>query len=309
MAEFDFQKEVADDIRRLKKERNAIILAHNYVLGEVQDIADFVGDSLELSMRARDVEEDVIVFCGVRFMAETAKVLSPDKTVILPANAGCPMADMADAAGVRALKAKHPGAITVAYVNTTAEVKTEVDICCTSGNAKQIIESLPKDREILFIPDQNLGANVAAETGREMILWDGFCPTHMRMDAKMIQRKREEFPDAQLIVHPECHPDIVALADAALSTGGMLKYVSESDTKQFIVGTELGIIHRLQKENPNKQFIPISVQTVCMNMKVINLEDVQRGLRDLTEDIQLSEEIIAASHRSIVRMLDRDFNF
>lgn len=302
----DYQKDLVDKILFLKKEKNAIILAHNYVLGEVQDIADFTGDSLELSRKAAAIkEQDVIVFCGVRFMAETAKILSPDKTVLLPViDAGCPMADMADAKAVRELKKKYPDAVTVCYVNSTAEVKAEVDICCTSGNAEKIILSIPEDKEILFIPDRNLGVNISRKLGRKMILWDGFCPTHMRIVPEILLKKKLEYPDAVIMVHPECRPEVVSIADVSLSTAGMLEFAKKSNARRIIVGTEIGIIHRLQKDNPNKVFIPISEQAVCMNMKKINLEDVLASLEKMQFEIRLSAEVIEKARKPIDRMLD-----
>ncbi|HJO96218.1 MAG TPA: quinolinate synthase NadA [Victivallales bacterium] len=300
----DYQKEIVDKISKLKKEKNAIILAHNYVLGEVQDIADFCGDSLELSRKAANISEEIIVFCGVKFMAETAKILSPEKTVLLPIlDAGCPMADMADAKGVRELKKQYPDAVTVCYVNSTADVKTEVDICCTSGNADKVLSSIPDDKRIIFIPDKNLGANTANKLGKEFILWDGFCPTHMRIQPEMVERKKKEFPNAVVIVHPECTPEVVKIADKSLSTGGMLTFAKQTEAKQIIVGTEMGIIHRLQKENPGKQFIPISEQAVCMNMKKINLEDVLEALEKIQHKIELDEDIIKKAKLPITRML------
>ena len=305
----DYYQKKIDQILKLKKEKNAIILAHNYVLGEVQDIADFVGDSLELSIKAQNIEEDVIVFCGVQFMAETAKILSPQKTVLHPVKeCGCPMADMADAKSLRNFKESYPDALTVCYVNSTAELKTEVDICCTSANAEDIINLIPKDKEIIFLPDKNLGANVAREIGREMILWDGFCPTHMRLRPDFIMRKKQEYPDAVVIAHPECRPEVVDLADESLSTGGMLRFAKETDAKQIIVATELGIIHRLQKENPDKQFISISEQAVCMTMKMIELDDVLNALENNETEILLDEITIEKAKKPILRMLEKNMN-
>ena len=299
-----YQKEIIDKIKKLKKDRNAIILAHNYVLGEVQDIADFCGDSLELSFKAAKVKEDVIVFAGVKFMAETAKILSPEKTVLHPVpNAGCPMADMATAKAVKEFKKNYPDAITVCYVNSTAEVKTEVDICCTSGNAEKVVGNLPKDKQIIFLPDKNLGANIAKKLGRKIILWDGFCPTHMRLTPEMIRRRRKEYPEAVIIVHPECDPEVIALADQALSTGGMLTFVRETEVKQIIVATELGIIHRLQKESPEKVFIPISEQAVCMDMKMITLKDILESLEKMQYKVELDKETIKKARKPIERML------
>ena len=301
----EYQKEMIERINLLRKERNAVILAHNYVLGEVQDIADFVGDSLELSIKAQNTDCDVIVFCGVKFMAETAKILSPGKTVLHPVPAsGCPMADMADADKLRKLKALHPGAITVCYVNSTAEVKTEVDICCTSANAAKIVAAIPADKEVIFLPDKNLGANVSIALNRPMILWPGFCPTHMRITAEMILRKKNEFPDAFVIVHPECTPDVVALADKYLSTGGMLRFARETEHKKIIVGTEQGIIHRLQRENPDKMFIPVSEQAVCPNMKMIELNDVLNSLEKMQYEIILDPDTIAKAAAPIIKMIE-----
>ncbi len=299
------QQEIVERIKKLCKERNAVILVHNYQLGEVQDIGDYVGDSLGLSIEARDVKCDVIVFCGVRFMAETAKILSPDKTVLLPvAEAGCPMADMATADQLRKFKKEHPGVIAVAYVNSTAELKTEVDICCTSANAEKVVASIPKDKEIIFLPDKNLGANVARDLGRKLMLWPGFCPTHMRISKEMINQRKEEFPEAVVIVHPECTPEVVEMADASLSTGGMLKFAAETDAKQIIVGTELGIIHRLKKENPDKMFIPVSEQAICPSMKLIELHDVLNALENMETEIILTPEVIAKAKASIVKMIE-----
>jgi quinolinate synthase len=301
----EYQKEMIERINLLRKERNAVILAHNYVLGEVQDIADFVGDSLELSIKAKNTDCNVIVFCGVKFMAETAKILLPGKTVLHPVPAsGCPMADMADADKLRKLKALHPGAVTVCYVNSTAEVKTEVDICCTSANAAKIVAAIPVDKEVIFLPDKNLGANVSITLNRPMILWPGFCPTHMRITAEMIKRKKNEFPDAFVIVHPECTPDVVALADKYLSTGGMLRFASETKHKKIIVGTEQGIIHRLQRENPDKMFIPVSEQAVCPNMKMIELSDVLNSLEKMQYEIILDPDTIAKAAAPIIKMIE-----
>ena len=301
----NYQQEIIDRINELRKEKNAIILAHNYTFGPVQDIADFVGDSLELSKVAANVEQDVIVFCGVRFMGETAKILSPDKTVLLPVeDAGCPMADMAAADALRELKKEHPGAVAVCYVNSTAEVKTEVDICCTSSNAKKIVESIPEDKEIIFLPDSNLGQNISNATGRKMILWEGYCPIHMRFTPEMVERRRREFPDAAFIVHPECPPEVVALADDALSTGGMLEFARNTDKKQIILGTESGIIYRLKKENPDKTFIALSEQAVCTDMKKVLLEDVLASLENMQNQVELDEETIARAKVPILRMIE-----
>ena len=299
------KQEIVERINKLRKEKNAVILVHNYQLGEVQDIGDYVGDSLGLSIQAKNAECNVIVFCGVRFMAETAKILSPDKTVLLPvAEAGCPMADMATAEQLRKYKKEHPGVVAVAYVNSTAELKTEVDICCTSANAEKVVASIPKGKEIIFLPDKNLGANVARALNRKLMLWPGFCPTHMRISKEMINQRKKEFPDAVVMVHPECEPEIVEMADVALSTGGMLKFARETGAKQIIVGTELGIIHRLKIENPGKIFIPVSEQAICPNMKLIELHDVLNALESMEHEIILVPQIIEKARASIERMIE-----
>lgn len=291
-------------INELRKIRKAVILAHNYVLGEVQDIADFVGDSLELSIKAAASEAPVIVFCGVSFMAETAKLLAPNATVLLPeVSAGCPMADMVTGEAVRKLRIEHPDAVFVAYVNTTAEVKAEVDICCTSANAEKIVASIPADKEVVFLPDQNLGSNVAKNLQRELILYPGYCPTHHRIEPSVLDEMRSLYPDAPIVVHPECPLAVTAKADTALSTGGMLKYVRESDAKRFVIGTETGIIHRLRKENPGKEFIALAPAPRCMNMKKITLESVLNALENMQTPVELPAALIERARLPIDRML------
>lgn len=297
-------EELVDKIARLKKERNALILVHNYQLGEVQEIADFVGDSLELSQKAAKTNADVIVFCGVHFMAETASILSPDKTVLLPdINAGCPMADMADVAQLKEKKREHPEAVVVSYVNTTAEVKAESDICCTSANAVQVIESLDA-KEILFVPDRNLGHYVYTKTDREMILWPGFCPTHARILPQHILRAKREYPEAVVMVHPECRAEVITLSDEVLSTGGMVRFVRESRVKDIIVGTEVGMIHRLRKEDPAKRFIPSTEQAICPYMKLITLEKVLRALEEMSVQIKVPEDVRVRAKVAVDRMLE-----
>lgn len=296
--------EIIEEIKRLKAERNAIILAHNYVRGELQDLADFVGDSLELSIKAKNAGAGVIVFCGVRFMAETAKLLSPQSVVLLPnPDAGCPMADMALAEKVAVYKAAHPDTVIVAYVNTTADVKAHVDLCCTSGNAGKIISSIPEDREILFLPDRNLGGNLNRKLGRHMLLWPGFCPTHDRVTPEAIRAARAAHPGVKLLVHPECDPEVVALADEALSTGGILRFVRESSDHAFLIGTESGILHRLRQENPGKQFYPLEPEMLCPNMKKITLENVRDCLKHMAPQVELSPELMAAAVAPIEKML------
>jgi quinolinate synthase len=296
--------EVVEKISALKKRRNAVILAHNYQLGEVQDIADFVGDSLDLSQRAAETDAGVIVFCGVRFMAETASILSPAKVVLLPdVNAGCLLADMITAEQLRAKKKEHPQAVVVCYVNSPAEVKAESDICCTSANAVRVVESLDA-QEILFVPDQNLGSYVSAKTGKKMILWPGFCPTHAVMiRPERIRELRQEYPQAKVVVHPECTPEVIALADEVLSTGGMCKYAQRDEVKEMIVGTELGIIHRLKKENPGKRFIPVSEQAICPDMKLITLEKVLRSLEEMSPEVKVPERIRLRAKAAVDKML------
>ncbi|MGB5217873.1 MAG: quinolinate synthase NadA [Smithella sp.] len=296
---------ITEKINRLKKEKNAVILAHNYQLPEIQDIADFVGDSLGLSLEAAKTDASVIVFCGVHFMAETAKILSPQKTVLLPEkSAGCLMADMIDAAGLKSLQSGHPDAVTMCYVNSSAAVKALCDYCCTSANAlKMARKILSQNREIIFVPDQYLARYVSAQLNHDFILWEGCCPIHADITPEDIQRARSLHPQAKVIVHPECKPTITALADIVSSTEGMTHYVKSSPDKEFIIGTEIGIIHRLKKENPEKTFYPASDKAVCTDMKKINLEKVLWSLENLSYEITLSPEIAAQARLSIDRML------
>jgi len=290
-------------ILKLKKERNAIILTHNYQRGEIQDIADLVGDSLELSQKAAQASAGVIVFCGVHFMAETAAILCPDMTVLLPdINAGCPMADMINAEQLRQKKKELPGAAVVTYVNSTAEVKAESDFCCTSANGVKIVESVD-NQEVLFIPDRYLGHYVASRTGKKMTLWPGYCPTHARIMPEDIVRRRQEHPRARVVVHPECRPEVIALADEVASTSGICRYAGREDVSELIVGTELGIIHRLRKENPGKKFIPISEQAICPNMKLITLEKVLWSLEEMSPVVKVPEEIRLKAKAAVDRML------
>ena len=293
-------------IMELKQQRQAVILAHNYQRGEVQDIADFVGDSLELSIKAAAVTQaQVIVFCGVRFMAETAKILSPDKTVLLPRlNAGCPMADMATDEQVRQYRHKHPDALFICYVNSSIEVKAECDLCCTSANAANLVRQIPADREIVFLPDRNLGANVENQCQRSMILWPGFCPTHAHLLPEQIRQARTAHPGAPVIVHPECDTTVTALADEMLSTGGMLRYARSSLAPVIIVGTEVGLLHRLRKENPDKEFIPLWEQAICPNMKLTTLPDVLAALENMSPEITVEEEIRRRAELPLRRMLE-----
>ncbi|MDI6815291.1 MAG: quinolinate synthase NadA [Dehalococcoidales bacterium] len=293
-----------EEILNLRRERNAVILAHNYQLGEVQDIADFVGDSLELSQNAAKTKAEVIVFCGVHFMAETASILCPDKIVLLPdMNASCPMADMVTAERLRERKGELPGVTVVCYINSSAEVKAESDICCTSANAVKVIESLDTQK-ILFVPDQYLGHYISTKTDKRMILWPGFCPPHIRIQSERIIDLKQEYPQARVIVHPECRPEVTALADEVLSTGGMCRYASKSEVKEMIIGTEIGIIHRLRKENPGKKFIPASEQAVCPGMKLITLERVLWSLQEMTPEVKVPDEIRLKAKAAVDKMLD-----
>jgi quinolinate synthase len=297
--------ELVQRILDLKKKINAVILVHNYQLGEVQDIADFLGDSLELSQRAAETKADVIVFCGVHFMAETASILCPDKTIILPdLHAGCPMADMITPDTLRKMKSEHPDALVVCYINTSAEVKAESDICVTSANAIKIVDKLPQNKEIIFVPDQYLGSHVASRTGRKMILWPGYCPTHARIRADDIQRLKREYPQAKVVVHPECRPEVIELADDVLSTGGIIRFVKTTEARQIIVGTEVGIIHRLRRENPEKVYIPVSEQAVCPYMKLITLDVLLRSMEEMKPEVKVPEEIRVRAKAAVDRMLE-----
>lgn len=294
----------SEEIRELARKSNAVILAHNYCLPEVQDLADFTGDSLELARKATEVEAGTIVFCGVYFMAETAKILNPSKRVLLPdPSAGCPMADMITGAQLRELKAKHPGAKAVCYVNSTAEVKAECDLCVTSGNAERVMATFAPDEEIIFVPDRHLGAHVMGLLGRKYILWPGYCPTHQALTPAAIAAARALHPQAPVLVHPECPEDVRAAADERLSTGGMCRYARESAAREFIVGTETGILHRLRRENPGKAFYPVNEQLVCPNMKKTTSEKVLRALQSGEHEVVVPETVAVRARRAIDAML------
>lgn len=297
-------KSLEERILELKDKRNAIILVHNYQRGEVQDIADLVGDSLELSQKAARTDADVIVFCGVHFMAETAAILCPDMTVLLPdTNAGCPMADMINAEQLIQKKKESPNATVVTYINSSAEVKAESDYCCTSSNGVKVVESIDNE-EILFVPDQYLGDYIARKTGKKLILWPGYCPTHMRILPEDIIRRKKEYPGARVVVHPECRPDVIALADEALSTSGIIRYAGHEDVSELIVGTEVEMLYRLTKENPGKKFIPASRKAICPNMKLITVEKVLRSLETMTPKVKVPEEISVRARAAVDRMLE-----
>ena len=295
---------MTEEIEKLKRARNAVVLAHNYTRGEVQDAADYTGDSLELARLATQVEADVIVFCGVYFMAETAAILNPAKTVLIPdPTAGCPMADMITGGQLRELKSRHPGAVAVCYVNSTAEVKAECDICVTSGNAERVMATIPRDREIIFVPDRHLGSHVSSLEGREYVLWPGYCPTHARLTAATVEAARAAHPGAPLMVHPECPREIRDMADERLSTGGMCRFARESKADTILVGTEVGILHRLRRENPGKTFIPVSDSLVCPNMKKTTLENLAESLREMKTRVVVQEDVAVRARRAIEAML------
>jgi quinolinate synthase len=292
-------------IRALAAEKRAVILAHNYQRAEVQDVADFVGDSLGLSRTASETDAEVIIFCGVHFMAETAKILAPAKTVVLPVlDAGCPMADMITAAKLAAWKAEYPGVPVVTYVNSTAEVKALTDVCCTSANAPQVVRSLGVDR-VLFATDRNLAHWVAEQVpGVEVIAWQGFCPTHERIRAEHVVAAKEAHPRAEVLAHPECRPEVLALADAVLSTSGMLRRAAESPATEFIVVTEEGLLHGLEKAAPGKRFFTLDPCPVCPNMKKTTLPDVLRALQTLEPRVEVPDEVRARALASVERMVE-----
>jgi len=297
------KEEITAEIKRLKKERKAIILAHNYQIGEVQDVADYIGDSLGLSQRAAQVDEQVIVFCGVHFMAETAAILAPQKTVLIPElKAGCPMAEMITASELREWKRKYPGRKVVCYVNTTAEVKAECDVCCTSSNALKVLNAVDGD-EILFAPDKNLGAYVARFTDKKIIPWDGYCYVHNNILLKDVRLKKKLYPEAEVWVHPECRPEVIDIADKVLSTGQMVKEARETKAREVIIGTEVGIVYRMKKENPEKNFYPAKDLALCFNMKKIDLRKVLRALKDMVYRVEVPLEIRERARGAIEAMI------
>lgn len=301
--------EIIDRIQQLKKEKNAVILAHYYTRPEVQDIADYLGDSLGLSQEAGKTDADIIVFCGVHFMAETAAIISPDKKVLIPAkSAGCSLAESITGYDLREWKKANPDGIVVSYVNTTAEVKAWTDICCTSANALKVVESLPLDRKILFVPDKNLGAWIIKKTGRSMELWNGDCCVHERITTEMILEKSQEYPEADILIHPESncsHDDrILNLPQAYLySTAGMIRHAASSPKQQFIIATELETIHKLKKDNPGKEFIPIHPKTICGQMKKVTLDNILEALEQEQYLVEVPEEIRKKAWIPIERML------
>jgi len=292
-----------EEILALKKERHATILAHNYQVPEVQDVADLVGDSLELSRAAARLDAEVIVFCGVDFMAETAAILSPHKKVVLPEKgAWCPMAHMITPDQLHDLKALHPEAAVVCYVNSTAEIKAKSDICCTSANGVQVVASL-SEKQVIFVPDRNLAAYVARYSKKQIIPWNGYCYVHDHFTPEEVRAARERHPNAEVLVHPECRPEVIDLADYAYSTAGMARHAHASAAREFIIGTEVGILHRLSKENPTKKFIPASERAVCPNMKRINLGKILWSLEDMSTEIKVPEPVRLKAKLAVDRML------
>ena len=295
--------QLVEDILRLKEEKKAVLLVHNYQRGEIQDLADYLGDSLGLSRKAAEVEHPMIVFCGVKFMAETAKILSPDKTVLLPRqDAGCPMAHMVNVLELKALKARHPNALVVTYVNSTAEVKAESDVCCTSANAVQVVQNIEAD-EIIFTPDRNLAAYVQRFTNKKIIPWEGFCYVHDLFTKEEVIRAREVHPDAVVMVHPECRPDLIDEADEVLSTSGMVRFARESSAQTILVGTEEGMLYRLRKENPDKAFYSAGTAKMCQGMKRTRLEDLHQAFIKEQYAIDIPQDIMNRARTSLERML------
>ncbi|MHC4660225.1 MAG: quinolinate synthase NadA [Planctomycetota bacterium] len=297
--------ELLNKLDELKKKRNAVILAHNYQRGEVQDAADMCGDSLELARKAAKTDANVIVFCGVHFMAETAAITCPGKTVIMPdVNAGCPMANMITPRELRKVLEKHPGAYVITYVNSTAAIKAMSDICCTSSNAVKILELAPPDREVIFIPDQSLGDYAARELGREVVHYRGYCPTHHRMLPEDIHRARKEHPAAKITVHPECIREVRELADHIGSTSQIVRFCAETDAEEIVVGTEIGLLHRIRKENPGKIFYPLSELADCPNMKLTTLEKMVWALEDMENVVAVPPDIAEKARFAIERMME-----
>jgi quinolinate synthase len=296
---------ILNEIQELRAKRKAVILAHNYQPAEIQDLADFCGDSLGLSIEASKTDAEVIVFCGVRFMAETAKILSPGKKVLMPDRwAGCPMADMITPDQLCGLKQKHPDALVVCYVNSTADIKALSDYCCTSANAVEVVNSLPRDKRIIFVPDQHLGRFVEERTGRDLVLWPGYCPTHALISEADIQIAKRAHPNAVVMAHPECSEPVKKLADALLSTGQMLKFVKTSPAREFIVATEVGMVHPLKKVRPDAEFIPAGTRGICPNMKKTTVEKVLASLASLQYEVTVPEEVRLKAKRSLDRMVE-----
>lgn len=304
------EERIIERILKLKKEKNAIILAHFYQIPQIQDIADFVGDSLNLAEKARTAKEDLILFCGVHFMGETAKILNPNKKVIIPdLNAGCSLADSCKYEDFKAFKEQYPEHIVISYINCSAEIKTLSDIICTSGNAVQLVNSLPKDQKIIFSPDKNLGGYINRISGRDMVLWNGTCEVHELLTSEYVLLTKKSNPDAILVAHPECNDAVLQLADFVGSTSAMINYIKKSDNKKFLVATESGIVHQLKKDNPEKEFIVVTQDESCscndcQYMKLNTLEKVLSSLENEEFEILLEQNIIADAKKPIIKMLD-----
>jgi len=296
--------DLKNKVRDLLKKRKAIMLAHNYQRPEIQDTADLCGDSLELSIKAAQTDAEIIVFCGVHFMAETASIMSPEKTVLLPRmDAGCPMADMVTPEALTKKLKELPPMPVVTYVNSTAEVKALSTICCTSANVVKVVNSLDAD-EILMVPDKNLAKYAALHTKKKLHYWDGYCPVHDMLTPEIVLQAKKKHPEAVFMVHPECRPEVLELADAVLSTSGMIRYAGESESKSFIVGTETGILHQLKKANPSKKFYPVSPEMECSDMKKITLEDVARSLENMEGEVKVPEDIRIPAKEAVRKMID-----
>ena len=297
-------QDIATEIRQLKRQQKAVILAHNYQRAEIQDIADYVGDSLDLAKTATKTNAEVIIFCGVDFMGESAKILNPEKTVIIPdRNAQCPMAAMADPVALKALKKKNPAAAVVSYINTSAQIKALSDICCTSANGVAVIQSL-ENKEILFVPDANLGAYIKRfVTDKKIEIWPGFCPTHDEIQPNDILTIKNQHPSAEILVHPECRPEVIDIADQVFSTNGMVRYAANSKVNEFIIGTEIGLCYRLETEFPNKSFYPIP-KAICPNMKKITLNKVLKSLKTLEPQLILPDNLLKKAKKPLQRMMD-----
>ncbi len=300
-----YKDKLKKQIQKLKEEKNAVIIVHNYQRDEIQEIADYSGDSLALARAAVDTKADIIVFCGVHFMAESASILNPDKKVLLPVKeAGCPLADMITVQKLRQKKKEFPDAAVVCYVNSSAEIKAESDISCTSSNAIEVVRSI-KNKRIIFVPDKNLGRYVQSQVPeKDIILWEGFCPTHIRLTEEDVIKAKKNFPDAEFIAHPECRPEVLKLADHICSTGGMFKYVKSSGSKQFIIGTENGMLYKLNKENPDKRFYMPTTHLVCANMKLTTLGWVAHSLENLVHEVRVPDEISQRARKTLERMLN-----
>ncbi len=298
------EQKIIERIKKLKREKNAIILAHNYQPSIIQDIADFVGDSLELSRKAAKTDADIILFCGVKFMAESAKILSPDKKVLIPdQNAGCPLADSISLSFLREMKRRYPEAKVVTYVNSSAEIKSESYVCCTSSNALEIVEKVPS-KDIIFIPDKNLGSYVADRTDKNMIIWDGFCPVHNSISVEDVGYIKKRYPNAKLVLHPECPKEVLTLADYVGSTAGILRYSKTTKSNVIIVGTEKDLIHRLELENPTKRFLPLTNNFICSNMKKTTLEKIVSSLEDLKFEITIPQNLRMKAFKALNKMLE-----